>query len=257
VARDCRPGANVYRIGEFARIGSVSTKTLRFYDEIGLLKPRLTDPATRYRYYAAEQLHELAEIAALKELGLSLGEVVHLQRRGLRRPMFEQVRERLQRALARAQTSLDHLDAVLDGRGDTTPVVVKKRSAVRVASLGGMTIGYDDVALAERELLGRVPDRLRGSMRGVLWHRCADVGTPGGEPFIEVTCTRGVDRALDVKDLPAVTVACAYAADDFYAAEQAYIAIRAWMSVRRQVLAGPKRELYHDRTLEIQFPLAG
>jgi effector-binding domain-containing protein len=60
-----------------------------------------------------------------------------------------------------------------------------------------------------------------------------------------------------VKELPGVTAACAYAADDFQAAEQAYKAIRDWMSLRHFTLAGPKRELYHDRTLEIQFPLMG
>ena len=72
---------------------------------------------------------------------------------------------------------------------------------------------------------------------------------------------------------PAVTVACAYAPDEYEAAEGAYDAIRAWMRVRPHTLAGPKRELYYDRSplgglggkesspqapkgvLEIQFPL--
>jgi DNA-binding transcriptional MerR regulator len=245
----------VYRIGEFARIGSVSAKTLRYYDEIGLLKPSRTDPQTRYRYYAAEQLGDLAQITTLKDLGLSLDEVLRLKRCGLHRGTLQRVRERLVRALARAQTSLDQLDAVLAGKSGTMPVVVKQRRAVRVASLGDMTVGYDEVVLAERELLGRVPERVRGRTRGVLWHRCADAGVPSGEPFIEVRTSERVDRALDVKELPAVTAACAYASDDYEAAERAYIAIRAWMSVRRCSLAGPKRELYHDRTLEVQFPL--
>jgi effector-binding domain-containing protein len=95
---------------------------------------------------------------------------------------------------------------------------------------------------------------LRGRLRGVLWHQCADTGVPGGEPFVEVRATSRLDR-LDLKELPAVTVACAYAPDDYGAAEGAYDAIRAWMRVRPHRLAGPKRELYHDRTLEIQFPL--
>jgi effector-binding domain-containing protein len=63
--------------------------------------------------------------------------------------------------------------------------------------------------------------------------------------------------AIDTKELPAVTVACAYAPDDYDAAERAYDAIRDWMRVRPHGLAGPKRELSHGRTLEIQFPLVG
>jgi DNA-binding transcriptional MerR regulator len=40
-----------YRIGEFAELGGVSAKTLRFYDEIDLLRPAFVDPRTRYRLY--------------------------------------------------------------------------------------------------------------------------------------------------------------------------------------------------------------
>ena len=48
-----------YRIGEFAYLGGVSAKTLRFYDEIGLLRPASVDARTGYRQYRPEQLEEL------------------------------------------------------------------------------------------------------------------------------------------------------------------------------------------------------
>jgi len=247
----------MYRIGEFARIAGVSAKTLRFYDEIGLLEPCRTDPVTRYRYYAPEQLRELAGIVACKELGLSLDEIQAMDRRTSRRITFERARARLVRAMAQARNSIEQIDAALARKFDDIPVVVKRRPATRVVSLGDVTVGYDDVVEAERELLGRVPERLRGRVRGVLWHQCAEEGAPGGEPFVEVRSNGRIDRALDLKELPAVTVACAYAPDDYDAAEGAYDAIRAWMSVRPHALAGPKRELYHHRMLEIQFPLVG
>jgi DNA-binding transcriptional MerR regulator len=59
-------------IGEFGRLGGVSVRTLRHYDEIGLLRPATVDPDTGYRGYAAQQLGQLNRIIALKELGLSL-----------------------------------------------------------------------------------------------------------------------------------------------------------------------------------------
>jgi DNA-binding transcriptional MerR regulator len=62
----------MFSIGEFARLGDVSIRTLRHYDEIGLLKPAQVDPATGYRGYSADQLGKLNRIMALKELGLSL-----------------------------------------------------------------------------------------------------------------------------------------------------------------------------------------
>jgi len=62
----------MFTIGEFSRLGGVSVRTLRHYDEIGLLRPATVDPETGYRGYQAEQLGQLNRIMALKELGLSL-----------------------------------------------------------------------------------------------------------------------------------------------------------------------------------------
>jgi DNA-binding transcriptional MerR regulator/effector-binding domain-containing protein len=68
----------MFNIGEFARLGGVSARTLRHYDEIGLLRPATVDAGTGYRGYSAVQLGELSRIIALKELGLSLPQVRQL-----------------------------------------------------------------------------------------------------------------------------------------------------------------------------------
>jgi DNA-binding transcriptional MerR regulator len=65
----------MFRIGEFAQIAQVSTRQLRFYDQIGLLRPGHTDPQTGYRYYAIHQLSRLNAILALKDLGLMLDQI--------------------------------------------------------------------------------------------------------------------------------------------------------------------------------------
>jgi DNA-binding transcriptional MerR regulator len=50
----------MFSIGEFARYGGVSARTLRHYDEIGLLQPATVDPDTGYRgYLAAQQVFEV------------------------------------------------------------------------------------------------------------------------------------------------------------------------------------------------------
>ena len=65
----------MFRIGEFAQIAQVSGRQLRFYDQLGLLRPAHTDPQTGYRYYSIRQLPRLNGILALKELGLSLEQI--------------------------------------------------------------------------------------------------------------------------------------------------------------------------------------
>jgi DNA-binding transcriptional MerR regulator len=65
----------MFSIGELARLGGVSVRTLRHYDEIGLLRPATVDPDTGYRGYSAAQLGQINRIMALKELGLSLSQI--------------------------------------------------------------------------------------------------------------------------------------------------------------------------------------
>src|SRR5688572_24867328 len=65
----------MFRIGDFSRIARVSARLLRFYDEIGLLKPVHVDPQTGYRHYAVEQLAQVNRITVLKDLGFSLEQI--------------------------------------------------------------------------------------------------------------------------------------------------------------------------------------
>src|SRR5512147_3281105 len=73
----------MFKIGDFSRLTQVSIKTLRYYDEIGLLKPAQIDRFTNYRYYTIEQLPRLNRILALKDLGLSLDQIGDLLKRDL------------------------------------------------------------------------------------------------------------------------------------------------------------------------------
>jgi DNA-binding transcriptional MerR regulator len=66
----------LYRIGEFAQFCGLSVKTLRYYDEIGLLKPVKVDEFTGYRYYSASQLDDVELIKMFKSCSFSLDEIV-------------------------------------------------------------------------------------------------------------------------------------------------------------------------------------
>lgn len=62
-------------IGEFSKICAVSTKTLRYYEEIGLIYPDEIDPENGYRYYSMEQLETMLFINRLKSYNFSLEEI--------------------------------------------------------------------------------------------------------------------------------------------------------------------------------------
>lgn len=68
-----------YRSGQFARKAAVSIRTLRYYDQEGLLAPSQYSEAG-YRLYTDDDLVNLQQILALKFLGLSLDEIKALLR---------------------------------------------------------------------------------------------------------------------------------------------------------------------------------
>ncbi len=68
-------GGYMYKIGLFSKMNMVTVKTLRHYDEIGLLKPAHIDHINGYRYYSSKQLPVLHQILALKRMGFSLDEI--------------------------------------------------------------------------------------------------------------------------------------------------------------------------------------
>ncbi|AET67758.1 putative transcriptional regulator [Desulfosporosinus orientis DSM 765] len=68
----------MYRIGMFSKLGRVTIKTLRHYDEVGLLTPAHVDKENGYRYYTTNQLFRLYEIMALRQMGFSIPEITDI-----------------------------------------------------------------------------------------------------------------------------------------------------------------------------------
>jgi DNA-binding transcriptional MerR regulator len=66
-----------WSIAEVARMAHVTSRTLRHYDEIGLLPPARIG-MNGYRYYEREQLLRLQHILLLRELGVALGTIAQI-----------------------------------------------------------------------------------------------------------------------------------------------------------------------------------
>lgn len=63
-----------YKTGEFAKMANVSIRTIRYYDNQGLLKPSKISDAG-YRLYTDQDFVKLQQILSLKYLGFSLDEI--------------------------------------------------------------------------------------------------------------------------------------------------------------------------------------
>ncbi|MGH3476596.1 MAG: MerR family transcriptional regulator [Nocardioidaceae bacterium] len=131
-------------IGDFARLGGVSIRTLHHYDSLGLLPPVEVDDASGWRRYELSQLAQLNRIVTLKSLGFTLDEVgemleaesddplvrARLERR--RDAMLDQVRE-LHHRLAQVEARLRLIEGA---HGMSKPQVsVKNVEAIQLAGL--------------------------------------------------------------------------------------------------------------------------
>jgi DNA-binding transcriptional MerR regulator len=117
-----------YQIAEVARLAGVSARTLRYYDELGLLVPSSRSP-TGYRIYTATDLLRLQQILIGRSLGLGLERIrrllddPHLDRRQLlkeqRQVLLEKARDTAEmiRSIDAALALMDadsHVEAIVD-----------------------------------------------------------------------------------------------------------------------------------------------
>ena len=100
-----------YYIGEFATRAAVTTRTLRYYDRIGLLIPAQVSDAGQ-RLYSDAELIKLQQILALKLLGFSLAEIRACLSAGPQDFVMALAAQKAMRAEKRRQ--LDAIIAVID-----------------------------------------------------------------------------------------------------------------------------------------------
>jgi DNA-binding transcriptional MerR regulator len=266
-------------IGEFARLGQVSPRRLRHYDQLGLLVPERVDRETGYRSYGVHQLVRLHRLLALRDLGFTLEQISGLlddeppleQLRGmlrLRRAQLEQTVADEQGRLRRVQA---HLRAIEGSNSvKTQDVVVKTTRPLRVAEARGTAAGLDPEHIGP--LFGQLAPRLNG-------HLCQAGVRPGmlvgyyddpqedGSVGVHVAYEIGAQPAptgdgVDVVELPIVEVASVVHRGSMETVAPVYEALIRWIDASGFQLAGHSRELYHEigadgpSVTELQLPIA-
>ncbi len=269
----------MFKIGEFSKLSRVSVKTLRYYDELGLLHPAHIDRFTSYRYYTAEQLTQLNRILALRDLGLSLEQVGHVLRDGLPaeqlRGMLRLKRGELEQHLAEESARLQRVAARLrqieeESTMPTHEVVLKEVPALRVAALRGVVETYSAQGSLWNELgeyLQRRGIKPTGSCFTIDHneeYRPQDVDLEVCEPVDAPLDDTGPVRVVDLPAVPQMASTIHHGSYDGLSA--AYQAFMAWIQSNGYRIAGPNREIYlrnladdgvtpDDLVTEMQFPV--
>src|SRR5215469_11477457 len=163
----------MYGIGLVARLAQVSVRTLRHYDDLGLLKPSHVDPLTGYRYYTPDQVLRLHRILVLRDLGVPLAQIGGLiddnvtveQLRGILRLRQAEARAQLAaqtEQLRRVEIRLAQLQEASVADYD---VIVKKLEPIHIVALAEDLESHDQIGPA----LGSMYPRLHAALaqRGV------------------------------------------------------------------------------------------
>jgi DNA-binding transcriptional MerR regulator len=110
--RLCIPEA-VFKIGEVARLVGMPAKTLRYYEEIGLISPAgRTDSG--YRLYGWRELEQIEFVRRAKLMGLSLDEIrglVETAEDGIPNKVFQRLDDVLERSLEETERKIEELRA--------------------------------------------------------------------------------------------------------------------------------------------------
>ena len=265
------------KIGYFSRISQVPVKTLRYYDEMGLLKPVEVDRFTGYRYYSFDQLRRLNRILALKDLGFSLEQISKLlsqdlpvtELRGMLRMKQEELRQRLQDELAR----LERVEARLKQLEQEIlmpdyDVVLKKVEPILVAGVRDIIPTYPEQGHLWEKLetyLGQQKVTPNGACFTIYHTDEPEIDAEVCEPLSEpIPAT----ESILVHELPAIeTMACVVHHGPFITLNEAYTALLKWIESNGYRITGPAREIYLEppatagnqtdpsTVTEIQFPV--
>jgi DNA-binding transcriptional MerR regulator len=280
----------MFKIGDFARLGQVSSRMLRHYDQLGLLTPKHTDRWTGYRYYTIDQLGQLNRIIALKELGLTLEQIGDLMAdddqvsaerlRGmltLKRAEIARTLQEEQSRLARVEARLRQIE--LEDQPSPYEVVVKAIPAMPVASIRQVVPTIDEMDYFCRALYGQLYARL--GRHGItplqpeitLYHNDeysetdldVEVAVPVHPKHVTLP---SADENILFHRLPGYDLAAALIYEGtFPGVTDGVLALLRWVGLNDHVLAGPMRELHisgrahkegktqPEAVLELQVPV--
>ena len=248
-----RTDDTLYKIGMFAAMNHVTVKTLRFYEEQGLLTPALIHPETGYRYYTLAQMAVLHQITALKQAGFTLEEIARIHSGADEEAVLLKKKTELLTKIADLTRQIAVVDGYLSRRKArlSAPVLIKTIPETTVACMRIRLESYDD-------LFERMPEM--GALMEQAGCECAlpeycftaypEPGFRDADIPVEIcesiSEAREETGALRFKTLPAIQAACVYHRGSYRTFPESYEAVLRYIEENGYEISGEIRESYID-----------
>ncbi len=272
----------MFSIGEFSRIARVTPRQLRNYEALGLFKPERIDPETGYRFYSALQLPRLNRILALKELGLTLTQILRLldenisaeEIRGMLTMRKAQVEQTLRDELERVRSIEARIFQVEEQGRLVDDVILKTVPARNFLSIRQVVPSKEEGFAFMTEMHRSLPRLAGRSVIGqfALLFSSDSFQTENidvemgflldGDVLGTVLLSDG--RVMTVRTLPAIETMATMVHVGITYHERYYGALGIWMEQNHFQLAGPGREVFiepfqpaklDEAVIEIQLPV--
>ncbi|HEX9331953.1 MAG TPA: MerR family transcriptional regulator [Anaerolineales bacterium] len=248
----------MFKIGEFSRLSRVSVRMLRYYDQLGILKPLQTDSFTNYRYYSANQLPRLNRILALRDLGFSLEQIAEMldedlssdQLLGmlkLKRAEIEQEMQVEQLRLARLEARIRQMNEKVDHAA--YDVILRSIEAELVATYREVVADDERIQYMFNEVEAYIAahEQARADRPPFTIYHDADYREKDIDAEIAIPLKYpipGTD-SIHVRELSGISsAACVVHAGSYATLYQAYNALLKWIEANHYRMTGPIREVY-------------
>ena len=154
------------KIGEFSKMMQVTVKTLRHYEQKGLLVPDEVDEWTGYRYYNITQMQRLNTIRGLQRQGFTLEEIKELLEDGAQTPSIEQLTQKIEETERHLQLLMERRNQLLKWMDSHKQIKTMEKFSIQslpeiiVASHREVISGYSELGLLCVNKIGPEMQRL-------------------------------------------------------------------------------------------------
>ncbi|MBO4992483.1 MAG: MerR family transcriptional regulator [Firmicutes bacterium] len=248
-----KDSGTLYKIGMFAAMNHVTVKTLRFYEEQGLLMPALIHPENGYRYYTLSQMAVLHQITALKQAGFTLEEIARIHSGADEGAVLMKKKAELLGKIAELTRQIAVVDGYLSKRKTrlSAPVLIKTIPETTVAFMRVHLKSYDC-------LFDRMPEM--GALMEKAGCVCAlpeycftnylEPGYKDGDIPVEiwesVMEAREETGGLRFQTLPEIQAACVFHKGSYRTLSESYETVLRYIEENGYEVAGDIRESYID-----------
>ena len=252
-ACDVKVSSTLYKIGMFAAMNHVTVKTLRFYEEQGLLMPVYINQENGYRYYQLSQMAVIHQITALKMAGFTLEEIARIHSGTDEEAVLLKKKAELLAKISELTRQIAMVDGYLSKKKTrlSAPVLIKTIPKTTVAFLQTRLESYDC-------LFDRMPEM--GALMERAGCECAlpeycftnylEPGYKDGDILVElcesVVAAKEETGDLQFKTLPEIQAACVFHKGSYGTFSESYETVLRYIEENGYEIAGEIRESYID-----------